>query len=50
MTAATPAGQPLPWAGLVAAITAISVAAMAFGHSLPLFSILLKILRDFAET
>ncbi|WOI52271.1 MFS transporter [Parvularcula sp. LCG005] len=32
----------LDWGGLIASIAAISVAAAAFGHSLPLFSILLK--------
>lgn len=33
---------PVPWTSLIAAIAAISVAGIGFGHSLPLFSILLK--------
>ncbi|NNU15498.1 MFS transporter [Parvularcula sp. ZS-1/3] len=33
---------PIPWLSLTAAIAAISVAGMGFGHSLPLFSVLLE--------
>ena len=43
-TAADPQENPsVPWRKLVAAIAAVSVAGVAFGHSLPLFSILLEL-------
>lgn len=44
MSAATETneGQPIPLMSLVAAIAAISVVGVGFGHSLPLFSVLLE--------
>lgn len=42
MSDVSPAPDAPPFWGLVAAISAISIAAVGFGHSIPLFSILLE--------
>lgn len=42
MSADKPALTPAAWKGLIASIAAISVAGAGFGHSLPLFSLLLE--------